>query len=103
MPDIGAMIAFVLASTGRQPDVVIGKPNAPIVEAVSQRLGLPLERLAMVGDRLYTDIALGQTGILTVLVLSGEASLEELEDSPFQPDFVARDLAELGERLAELG
>ena len=75
MPDIGAMIAFVRASTGREPDLVVGKPNRMIVDAVSQKLGLPIDEMAMVGDRLYTDIALGaNSGITTCLVLSGETA-----------------------------
>lgn len=95
MPDIGAMIAFVEASTGRRPDVVVGKPNQPIIDAVVEKTGVPIEQICMVGDRLYTDIALGATGITTVLVLSGEASREDLADAPHQPDFVMQDLAEL--------
>ena len=79
MPDIGAMIAFVNASTGREPDLVVGKPNRMIVDAVAHKLGLQIPEMAMVGDRLYTDIALGQTsGITTCLVLSGETHPEDL-------------------------
>ncbi|MBN1993823.1 MAG: HAD-IIA family hydrolase [Anaerolineae bacterium] len=100
MPDIGAMIAFVEASTGRRPDVVVGKPNRPIIEAVVEKTGVPIQQICMVGDRLYTDIALGATGITTVLVLSGEATLEDLPTAPHQPDFVMQDLAELGAALA---
>lgn len=89
MPDIGAMIAFVKASTGREPDLVVGKPNRMIVDAAAARLGLPVNALGMIGDRLYTDIALGQTsGITTTLVLSGETSQQDLDNSPFQPDYV---------------
>lgn len=95
MPDIGAMIAFIHASTGRQPDVIIGKPNAPIIDAVVTKTALPIESLTMVGDRLYTDIALGMTGIQTVLVLSGETRLEDVPDSIFQPDWIVQNLAEL--------
>jgi HAD superfamily hydrolase (TIGR01457 family) len=95
MPDTGAMMAMVAASTGKQPDVVIGKPNAPIVEAITEKLNLPVEALCMVGDRLYTDIALGKTGLTTVLVLSGETHLEDLAASPFQADYVMKDLSEL--------
>jgi 4-nitrophenyl phosphatase/NagD protein len=94
MPDIGSMMAMIAASTGRYPDVIIGKPHAPIVDAIVQKTGFPLESLAMIGDRLYTDIALGSTGIMTILVLSGEASLEDLDSSPFKPDLVVKDLAE---------
>jgi HAD superfamily hydrolase (TIGR01450 family) len=95
MPDIGAMIAFVEASTGRRPDVIIGKPHAPIVEALARKTGVPVETMCMVGDRLYTDIALGAHGVMTVLVLCGETSAEDLQESPYVPDLVVQDLAEL--------
>jgi HAD superfamily hydrolase (TIGR01450 family) len=98
-PDIGSMIELVAASTGRRPDVVIGKPNAPIVEALLEKTGFPVEGHCMVGDRLYTDIALGQWGITTALVLSGETKLSDLENSPFQPDILCQDIAELARHL----
>jgi 4-nitrophenyl phosphatase len=99
MPDIGSMIAMVAASTGRQPDVIIGKPYAPIVEAITGKLGLPVNALCMVGDRLYTDIALGKTGLTTVLVLSGETHPDDVPGSPFQPDYIMQNLAELVDTL----
>ena len=102
MPDIGAMIAFVHASTGREPDLVVGKPNRIIVDAVAHKLGLQIEQMAMVGDRLYTDIALGQTsGITTCLVLSGETHLEDLADSPFQPTYTFANLGAIADWLKE--
>jgi 4-nitrophenyl phosphatase len=88
MPDIGSMLALVATSTGRQPDVVIGKPNAPIIEAIVEKTGFPASALAMIGDRLYTDIAMGAAGITTILVLSGETKPDDLATSPFQPDFI---------------
>jgi 4-nitrophenyl phosphatase/NagD protein len=104
MPDIGAMIAFVRASTGREPDHVVGKPNPTIIEMISEKLGLPIEQLAMVGDRLYTDIACGTTtGITTILVLSGETKREDLEGSPFQPSLIFENLGELAEYLMAKG
>jgi 4-nitrophenyl phosphatase len=102
MPDTGAMIAFIQASTGREPDVVVGKPNRIIVDALAEKLGLRLQDIAMVGDRLYTDIALGKSaGILTCLVLSGEATESDLVDSPFQPSYIFKDLGELADWLQE--
>ncbi|MFH1928506.1 MAG: HAD hydrolase-like protein [Chloroflexota bacterium] len=99
MPDIGAMIAFVKAATGCMPKV-IGKPNCEMVEAVAKRTGLPGSALCMVGDRLYTDIALGdESGITTVLVLTGETHLEDIESSPHKPDYVFRDLDALADAL----
>lgn len=89
MPDTGAMIAFVKASTGREPDLVIGKPNRLIVEAASLKMDVPIEKLAMIGDRLYTDIAMGKkSGITTILVLTGETQKDDVKESPWQPDYV---------------
>jgi HAD superfamily hydrolase (TIGR01457 family) len=99
MPDIGSFIALVEASTGRRPDVIVGKPYKHIVEAVVEKTGCPLSQIAMIGDRLYTDIALGQAGITTVLVLSGETNRADMEGSEFQPDVVVEDLQELVERF----
>ena len=99
MPDIGAMIALVAASTGRQPDVIVGKPCEPIVQALATKTGFPVGAHCMVGDRLYTDIALGQWGITTALVLSGETKPEDLAGSTFKPDFVVQDIAEMAELL----
>jgi len=96
IPDIGAMIAFVEASTGRRPDIVIGKPNRHILDQASLRLGVPLENVCMIGDRLYTDIAMGQTApIQTALVLSGETKAHELEASPYKPTYIFENLAEM--------
>jgi 4-nitrophenyl phosphatase len=100
MPDVGAMIAFVKASTGREPDLVVGKPNRLIVDAAAVKMNLQVGQLAMIGDRLYTDIALGQaSGIATVLVLSGETKVEDLKDSPFQPDYTFQNLAGVADWL----
>ena len=87
MPDIGAIIAFIEASTGRRPDLIVGKPHTGIVEAVLRRTGLRLDELAMVGDRLYTDIETGRrSGMLSILVMSGETTEEMLAQSSTQPD-----------------
>jgi 4-nitrophenyl phosphatase/NagD protein len=95
MPDIGAVIAFVETATGRKPDVIVGKPHPPIVEAIVEKTGYTVHQIAMVGDRLYTDIAMGVTGITTVLVLSGETRESDLENSEYKPDYVVKDIGEL--------
>jgi HAD superfamily hydrolase (TIGR01450 family) len=100
VPDIGAMMAFVEASTGRKADVVIGKPNRTIVDQAAARLNLPVEGLCMIGDRLYTDIAMGQTApIYTALVLSGETKRADLLTSPYKPDVIFANLADLTQWL----
>ena len=87
MPDIGAIIAFIEASTGRRPDLIVGKPHTGIVEAVLRRTGLSVGELAMVGDRLYTDIETGlRSGMLSILVMSGETTEAMLAASDTKPD-----------------
>ena len=99
-PDIGAIIAFIEASAGRRPDLVIGKPNAGIVEEALRVTGLRKEELAMVGDRLYTDVATGLNfGVTSILVLTGEATRADLVDSPFQPDLIFERLSSMNEYL----
>lgn len=100
MPDIGATIAFVKASTGREPDMIVGKPNRLFVQKAAQRVGVPVSDMCMIGDRLYTDIALGHTaGIPTVLVLSGETQQEDLSSSPYQPRYVFLHLGAVADYL----
>lgn len=104
MPDIGAMIAFVKASTGREPDLIVGKPNKLFVEKAAERTGIPVSAMCMIGDRLYTDIALGSTaGIPTVLVLSGETQEDEVPMSAYQPSYIFRDLGVLADYLSSVG
>jgi len=66
-----------------------------MIEAIVELTGFKPNELTMVGDRLYTDIAMGSAGIQTVLVLSGEANLEDLASAPIQPDLVCENLGEL--------
>ncbi len=104
MPDVGAMIAFVKAATGREPDLVVGKPNRLIVEAAAAKMDLGINEMAMIGDRLYTDIALGPaSGIATILVLSGETKKEDLNGSPFQPDYIFENLGGVADWLEANG
>jgi len=96
MPDIGAIMAFLQASTGRKADVIVGKPYAPILDALLQMTGLPKEKLCICGDRLYTDIAAGRnSGILSVCVLTGEATEADIAQSDVQPDLVVPRLKDL--------
>jgi HAD superfamily hydrolase (TIGR01457 family) len=100
MPDTGAMMAFVAAATGRQPDAVIGKPNRLMAESAAEHIGLPLNQMCMIGDRLYTDVALGaEAGIPSILVLSGESRAEDLTGSPHQPDYVFPHLGAVADYL----
>lgn len=89
LPDIGALTAYIHASTGRLPDIVIGKPEIEIIRAAERRTGVKAERMAMVGDRLYTDIAMGKKhGLVSILVLSGESTLEDVDKEEEPPQII---------------
>jgi len=95
-PDIGAIIAFIEASTGRRPDLIVGKPYVGIVEAALERTGLKANELAMVGDRLYTDIETGlQHGMTAILVMTGETTEEMRLASSTKPDLVYGRLSDM--------
>lgn len=99
-PDIGAIIAFIEASAGRRPDLVVGKPHAGIVEAAVRRTGFAPESMAMVGDRLYTDVETGlRHGMLSVLVLSGETTPGMAAASPIKPHLTFSRLSDMNELL----
>jgi len=89
MPDTGAMIEMFKAATGVSP-LVIGKPSKGMVDSVIEKYQVEREKIAMVGDRLYTDVAIGKNaGISSILVLSGETSKEEYENQDkFKADFI---------------
>ncbi|MBO7293457.1 MAG: HAD-IIA family hydrolase [Clostridia bacterium] len=93
MPDVGSFIRLLESSSGRLPDLVIGKPNALAGEAILRAVGVAAEETAMVGDRLYTDIRFGNNaGFHSILVLSGETTEEMLKESDVCPELVLPDL-----------
>ncbi len=101
-PGAGVVLAALTAYTGVEP-LIIGKPERPLIELAVQRLGLAMPGqgnsspvLALVGDRLETDILAGQrVGLLTILVLTGVTRREDLATSNIVPDLVVENLAEL--------
>ena len=99
IPDCGSMIALLQAATGVSP-IVVGKPEPLLVEMALIKLGLPAGEVAVVGDRLYTDIAMARrAGTVGVLVLSGETTRAALAATPDKPDLVFDDLGALGAAL----
>jgi HAD superfamily hydrolase (TIGR01457 family) len=101
LPDIGSFMALIETSTGRIPDVVLGKPNPGIVQELAKGWGVKVSEMLMVGDRLYTDIALGKTaGVKTALVLTGETKREDLKNALFQPDIICENLTDLLQYLS---
>ncbi|MGQ0601426.1 MAG: HAD-IIA family hydrolase [Anaerolineales bacterium] len=102
MPDIGATIAFVRAATGRDPDLIAGKPNRIIAEQAARRAGVSVSELCMIGDQLDTDIALGKAaGIPAILVLSGETSATRAASALHPPELVFSHIGAVADYLQE--
>ena len=96
IPDMGAIMAFIEASTGRKADVILGKQYRGIVDEALARTGFGLGEMAMVGDRLYTDVATGVNhGMTGILVLSGEATMDDVKTSDVKPDLIFGKLADM--------
>jgi len=94
IPDCAGVIAFLEATTGRQVELVAGKPSRHILDAAVSRLGVPASNCLVVGDRLATDMAMGQrAGIDTALVLTGVTSRSDLLHSQLQPTYVLESVA----------
>lgn len=95
MPDIGAMINFIEGATNKRP-YIIGKPNKEIIDVMQKKYGFDRDEVAMVGDRLYTDIQTGiNANISTVLVLSGETKIEDYNDSNISAEYIYESIKEL--------
>ena len=93
MPDVGAFLQLFYASSGRRPDLIVGKPGTAMGEGLERRLGIPRARMCMTGDRMHTDIRFGNNcGMHTVLVLSGETTEETMKNFPDRPDLVLPDV-----------
>ncbi len=93
MPDVGAFLELFYTSSGRRPDLIVGKPGTAMGEGLERRLGIPRTRMCMTGDRMHTDIRFGNNcGMHTVLVLSGETTEETMKNFPDRPDLVLPDV-----------
>lgn len=99
IPDCGSIAALVKASTGVMCEF-FGKPSRHTLEYMLKYTGCEPQELAVVGDRLYTDIAVADgSEVTSILVMSGETDEEMLKNSEIKPDLIFRDLGELAELL----
>ncbi len=96
IPDAGSFIELLKCSSGRTPDVILGKPYSYMAEFLLDNLGIEKESSYMVGDRMYTDIMFGKNAdINTILVLSGETTEKIYSESGLTVTFKLKDLNEI--------
>ena len=89
LPDTGAYMALFEATTGVRPIHVCGKPNKGMILHKIEEMGIKPANCAMVGDRLYTDMEMAERAeVQGILVLSGEATREDVVGSGLSPSLV---------------
>ena len=95
IPACGAFAALIEKATGRTP-YFIGKPNPLMMRTALRTLGVHSTETAIIGDRMDTDILAGtESGMETILVLSGVTARGDLAKYPYRPDFVFNSIADI--------
>ena len=103
IPDVGTFIKLIEMTTGKIPNISFGKPSQHYIDYIKKRYNLTESDMVIVGDRLYTDIRLADgNDITSVLVLSGETTLEDYQNSNINADFVMKDIEELNRNIKGL-
>ena len=88
VPACRALISPIELATGKQA-YFVGKPNPLMMRTGLKMLGVHSEEAVMIGDRMDTDVIAGiETGLDTVLVLSGVTSLEDVNMYPYRPKYI---------------
>ncbi|MET1124011.1 MAG: HAD-IIA family hydrolase [Archaeoglobaceae archaeon] len=100
IPGTGMIIGALYWMTGREPDVVVGKPSPVIMREALRMLGLKADEVVVVGDQIDVDVAAGRAiGAETLLVLTGVTTRENLREMieryGIEPDYVAESLLEV--------
>jgi NagD protein len=104
LPDAAAVIGALEGCSGRELELVVGKPSSVILELALEQLGVPAEQCLMVGDRLETDILMGnQAGMATAVVLTGVTQRQDIAAAPASPDYVLDSVADLLHHVSCIG
>lgn len=94
-PATRALMSPIVLATGRTA-YYLGKPNPLMMRHGIHLLGVTNEEAVIIGDRMDTDIVSGiESGIDTVLVLSGVTSVEEMQTFPYQPKYVLQGVGDI--------
>lgn len=95
MPACGALAALIESASGVK-SYFVGKPNPLMMRTALRRLEEHSDNAVMIGDRMDTDIIAGiESGMETVLVLTGVTRREEVDRFPYRPTRIAEALGDL--------
>ena len=100
-PDCGSVSEMLARATGKKPKF-IGKPEPLMAELAIKITGFDKTETAIMGDRLYTDIACGvNAGISTIFVLSGEGTEADIDKYKIYPDYIFKNIREIHTHLTK--
>lgn len=95
-PGSGAIIYALACVLETEPDRILGKPSPEATQAALDRLGVDAGDCLVIGDRLSTDIAMGErAGMETAVVLTGATDRSDLDTSEVRPDHVLESIADI--------
>ena len=102
IPDCGGMIEWIRLATNKKARVM-GKPDPEVIYTLARMFNVDLKDVVVVGDRIYTDILVGvNAGVTSVMVLSGETKMEDLEKYSYRPTYIINSIKELPELLKKI-
>lgn len=100
IPGSGAVTNAIAGAAKVEPTAVLGKPSRETVDLALDRLGVPAGECLLVGDRLNTDVAMGErAGMTTAVVRTGATDDDALATADVEPDHVLDSLADVGRLL----
>lgn len=95
IPDCGSICKMITNATKKEP-YFIGKPKPDMINILKDKYNLKQDEIAMIGDRIYTDIACGyNAGVVTICVLSGESTMNTINESSIKPDYIFNSIKDL--------
>lgn len=99
LPDCGSFADMFEQAVNRRPRF-LGKPDRTMIDILAKAEGVPYENIAMVGDRIYTDVKTGiNAGVTSILVLSGETTMEDYKKSDVKPDYILDSVKDILEAI----
>ena len=102
IPDCGGMIEWMRLVTNKKARVM-GKPDPEVIYTLAKKFNVKLDEVLVVGDRIYTDILVGVNAkVDTVMVLSGETTMEDLKNYSYKPTYILDSIKDLPNLLKEI-
>lgn len=99
IPDCGSICDMLELATKRKPQY-IGKPSKEMINILLEEYGYLSSETVMIGDRIYTDILTAKNAkTKSILVLSGETKMIDVEKSNIKPDYIVNSIADLIEKI----